>query len=163
MSGPNSPSQPPTPDADDADPALNAELLATMGFASFGSMRPKRKRGSDDTRPAKHGGGQGANALPLGQRKEARESARGGAEAGRREGVGEGEVTSRGDEAAAVATEQHSAQGYRGADAEMVEVGVTRIARGELRALAQGVTTANGDVAYFLPSFIEDPWARLAT
>jgi len=31
----------------------------------------------------------------------------------------------------------------------------------DLEALRKGVKDANGDVAYFLPSFIEDPWAKL--
>jgi hypothetical protein len=31
----------------------------------------------------------------------------------------------------------------------------------ELEALRKGVKDENGDIAYFLPSFIEDPWAKL--
>ena len=31
----------------------------------------------------------------------------------------------------------------------------------ELEAYRKGVKNKNGDVAYFLPSFIEDPWAKL--
>jgi hypothetical protein len=31
----------------------------------------------------------------------------------------------------------------------------------ELEALRKGLKDENGDVAYFLPSFIEDPWAKL--
>lgn len=30
-----------------------------------------------------------------------------------------------------------------------------------LQALRQGVRNANGDMVYFLPSFLEDPWRRL--
>lgn len=32
-----------------------------------------------------------------------------------------------------------------------------------LQALRRGVVNARGDMAYFLPSFVEDPWEKLET
>ncbi|KAI4953382.1 hypothetical protein J4E86_006925 [Alternaria arbusti] len=45
--------------------------------------------------------------------------------------------------------------------AEMVSFGGPPISKAELNALRHGVRMENGDTAYFLPSFVEDPWARL--
>jgi len=44
---------------------------------------------------------------------------------------------------------------------EMVSFGGPAISKAELNALRHGVRMENGDTAYFLPSFAEDPWARL--
>ncbi|KAF1816136.1 hypothetical protein P152DRAFT_470180 [Eremomyces bilateralis CBS 781.70] len=35
------------------------------------------------------------------------------------------------------------------------------LSQGDLQALRSGVRNPDGDMVYFLPSFIEDPWARL--
>ncbi|KAI4613923.1 hypothetical protein J4E80_006611 [Alternaria sp. BMP 0032] len=45
--------------------------------------------------------------------------------------------------------------------AEMVSFGGPAISKAELNALRHGVRMENGDTAYFLPSFVEDPWAKL--
>jgi len=45
--------------------------------------------------------------------------------------------------------------------AEMMSFGGPAISRAGLNALRNGVQTENGDTAYFLPSFLEDPWAKL--
>lgn len=45
--------------------------------------------------------------------------------------------------------------------AEMVSLGGPPISKAELNALRHGVRLENGDTAYFLPSFVEDPWAKL--
>jgi len=45
--------------------------------------------------------------------------------------------------------------------AEMISFGGPPISRAELNALRHGVRMENGDTAYFLPSFVEDPWAKL--
>jgi hypothetical protein len=44
---------------------------------------------------------------------------------------------------------------------EHVSFGGPSISRAELNALKFGVKTETGDTAYFLPSFVEDPWERL--
>ena len=43
----------------------------------------------------------------------------------------------------------------------MVSFGGAPIPESELRALQHGVVNGAGDTAYFLPSFVEDPWERL--
>ena len=43
----------------------------------------------------------------------------------------------------------------------MVSYGGPSIPKAELHVLRQGVHNEQGDVAYFLPSFIEDPWEKL--
>ncbi|KAG9185979.1 hypothetical protein G6011_02535 [Alternaria panax] len=45
--------------------------------------------------------------------------------------------------------------------ADLTSFGGPSISRAELNALRHGVRMENGDTAYFLPSFVEDPWARL--
>ncbi|KAH7091205.1 hypothetical protein FB567DRAFT_558186 [Paraphoma chrysanthemicola] len=46
---------------------------------------------------------------------------------------------------------------------ELISFGGPSISRAELTALKFGVKNENGDTAYFLPSFLEDPWERLNT
>ena len=50
-----------------------------------------------------------------------------------------------------------------GSNAALVSVGSgeTKLTREELSALRRGVKDARGDIAYFLPSFVEDPWKEL--
>jgi hypothetical protein len=44
---------------------------------------------------------------------------------------------------------------------EMISFGGPPVSRAELNALKQGVPDERGDMAYFLPSFVEDPWEKL--
>ncbi|KAL6702996.1 hypothetical protein ACN47E_010351 [Coniothyrium glycines] len=44
---------------------------------------------------------------------------------------------------------------------EMLSFGGSPISRAELNALKFGVKNEHGDRAYFLPSFVEDPWEKL--
>ena len=44
---------------------------------------------------------------------------------------------------------------------EHVSFGGPSISRADLNALKFGVRTETGDTAYFLPSFVEDPWEKL--
>lgn len=44
---------------------------------------------------------------------------------------------------------------------EVVSFGGMPISRAELNALKFGLTNERGDHAYFLPNFVEDPWAGL--
>ncbi|KAJ4375114.1 hypothetical protein N0V83_002198 [Neocucurbitaria cava] len=57
-------------------------------------------------------------------------------------------------------THQPSLEGDTSAT-DMVSFGGPPISRAELNALRFGVRTEEGDTAYFLPSFVEDPWERL--
>lgn len=42
-----------------------------------------------------------------------------------------------------------------------VSFGGPEITQAELNALRKGVRNENGDIAYFLPSFVENPWEQL--
>jgi len=44
---------------------------------------------------------------------------------------------------------------------EMIKFGGASVSRADLNALRFGVKNAEGDKAYFLPSFVEDPWEKL--
>ncbi|KAF2688017.1 hypothetical protein K458DRAFT_415092 [Lentithecium fluviatile CBS 122367] len=54
-------------------------------------------------------------------------------------------------DAAPVAQKEHDASG-------MVSFGGAPLPQAELNALRSGVRDENGDTAYFLPSFVDDPW-----
>lgn len=45
--------------------------------------------------------------------------------------------------------------------AETISFGGPSISKAELNALRFGVRNEHGDTAYFLPNFVEDPWARM--
>jgi hypothetical protein len=47
------------------------------------------------------------------------------------------------------------------AASELISFGGAPISRAELNALRTGVRDDNGDTAYFLTSFLEDPWERM--
>lgn len=55
---------------------------------------------------------------------------------------------------ASTASGQDESESY----ASMVSFGGPAITRAELSALRHGVLDENGDKAYFLPSFVENPW-----
>lgn len=151
----------------------NDEMAAMMGFSSFGGTK---KRKYDQTKsPAKEEySASGANSTELGVRIKAPEN--------QTSGDGETPATS-----ATATTMQPPPSGglasflARGqalpakppqtvsshpevlsqADpsaSEMVSFGGPSISRAELNALRFGVRNENGDAAYFLPSFVEDPW-----
>ncbi|KAF2747173.1 hypothetical protein M011DRAFT_477620 [Sporormia fimetaria CBS 119925] len=42
-----------------------------------------------------------------------------------------------------------------------VSFGGPTVTKAELNALRQGIRNSRGDLAYFLPSFVEDPWEKL--
>lgn len=44
---------------------------------------------------------------------------------------------------------------------QVISFGGAEITQDELQALRKGVRDERGDVAYFLPSFVEDPWEKL--
>jgi hypothetical protein len=138
----------------DIDPAI----AAAMGFSGFGAQASKkRKFDSNDgfvdpnistasTQKQQPPTGKGANAVKLGDRTVAKTAAHppGGTEQG----------------------SALSAQNVAGGNAGSAS-GVSAGATGQgtkgasLEALRNGVRNENGDMVYFLPSFIEDPWKDL--
>ncbi|KAL1656079.1 hypothetical protein SLS61_001149 [Didymella pomorum] len=160
----------------------NDEMAAMMGFSSFGGTK---KRKFDQTKsPAKEEySASGANSTELGVRTKAPEIQTPNDE--------EASISSSSSAAAAVKTQPPPNGGLasflaRGqalpakppqtvsnhpeaspqADpsaSEMVSFGGPSISRAELSALRFGMRNENGDAAYFLPSFVEDPWEKLST
>lgn len=139
---------------------IDPGLAASMGFSSFGNSSKKRKYNDEavtDITPA-HGkvkqpqgasSGRGANITPLGNRK-------GPAAPGQEQEPNEklefkarsAPIVSHGEtKLGDAATSSH--------DRELPTQGTP-----EFGAYRNGVRQPNGDIAYFLPSFIEDPWAH---
>ena len=146
----------------DVDPAL----AASMGFSSFGQQFPtgKRKRNAKtdavvDTDSAKQKTASGANrmelgsksTIPLREEKKARHASdiTAGAAATLKPAMrNESQSTSNG------------IRRYRTAHfPEGVKEKLDQMSEKELDALKRGVQNERGDMVYFLPSFLEDPWA----
>lgn len=161
----------PGPEVDDDGFEVDPALAAAMGFSAFGNATKRRKyvhhdavvAGVEGTAGDGRVSAQGANAMPLGVKREAKrkrvllEDGDGGAliddrvevstaddiAASRSDEAPKGDmlplrVEERDDRVAESSTGSHPIQAYR-----------------------DGVRLATGDVAYFLPSFIEDPWKTL--
>ena len=177
----NNHDQSPTMDDDEND-----EIAAAMGFASFGGTK---KRKFDHTNSPKAGpDASGANSTKLGvrSRKVANEdeinlddaisdftnpapqthnNAPGKAKKNQPADSGLAAFLARGQNlpekpAVTESTPNLAVSGDPPA-AEMISFGGPPISKAELNALRHGVRMENGDTAYFLPSFVEDPWARL--
>lgn len=126
--------------AEDEEMDIDPSIAAAMGFAGFGMQTAKkRKYDSNNTyvdpdvaTAGSTSKGKGANNAPLGARVK---------ETGGSRTAKEGTVS----------TEKKigTAPG-RNADGSL-----------DLEALRKGVKNDNGDMVYFLPSFIEDPWKDL--
>lgn len=118
----------------DIDPAI----AAAMGFSGFGKTPANKKRKYDndgfvDPSIAKGPQGTSANNLPIGERKTTKTT----------ETVAQ--VPFRPE------PQQSGSKSHEtGSDGEPT-----------LQALRNGVRNERGDLAIFLPSFIEDPWAGL--
>ncbi|KAF3050920.1 hypothetical protein E8E11_007113 [Didymella keratinophila] len=156
----------------------NDEMAAMMGFSSFGGTK-KRKFDQTKSPAEEEYSASGANSTELGVRTKAPEN--------QPSGDGEVPITSvtaattqpppsgglasflaRGQALPAKPPQTASSHSEAPSQAdpsasEMVSFGGPSITRAELNALRFGVRNENGDAAYFLPSFVEDPWEKLST
>ncbi|KAK1082515.1 hypothetical protein LTR33_003867 [Friedmanniomyces endolithicus] len=129
--------------ADDEDFEVDPAIVEAMGFSGFG-VQPgkKRKYDANDTfvDPELAKDSNGANSLPLGLRK--KESAASGLpmKPAMNEASGAGIV----NETPAGPLERSLGSG-----------------QSDLQALRAGVKNERGDMVYFKPSFLEDPWKDL--
>ncbi|KAK0252546.1 hypothetical protein LTS09_012447 [Friedmanniomyces endolithicus] len=138
--------------ADDEDLEVDPALAEAMGFSGFG-VQPGKKRKYDAndsfvdpdlaqdsngafTRPA----GKGANSLPLGFRKK--------------------ESAASGLPMKPAMNEPSGAATVHETRAEPSERGLGS-GQSDLQALRAGVKNEWGDMVYFKPSFLEDPWKNL--
>ncbi|PVH97197.1 hypothetical protein DM02DRAFT_644334 [Periconia macrospinosa] len=159
------------------DDEMNDEIAAAMGFSSFGGSK---KRKFDHTNsPKTKPDASGANSTKLGVRpKTSKSDATGASEIADNSGITSKETRKQKQPAPSglaaflnrgqnlpdkppttegVLNPPPADHSHENASAT-VSFGGPPISRAELNALRHGVKTANGDTAYFLPSFVEDPW-----
>ncbi|KAI8938819.1 hypothetical protein NX059_004681 [Plenodomus lindquistii] len=138
------------------------EIAAAMGFGSFGGTK-KRKYDHTKSPRATADDASGANSTQLGVRTKKSTSAQEALTAGSEDSAPQGQATVASSELSANVSSAPVDQSRNNPSAmETVSFGGTPITRGELNALKFGVKNSNGDTAYFLPDFVEDPWAKLA-
>lgn len=154
----------------------NDEVAAMMGFSSFGGTK---KRKFDQTKsPAKEEySASGANSTELGVRIKASENQPTGGEkvpsaapatqlppltGGLASFLARGQALPEKPPQAASIQSEVSSQVDPSAS-ELVSFGGPSVPRADLSALRHGVQNEHGDMAYFLPSFVEDPWEKLST
>ncbi|KAF2835590.1 hypothetical protein M501DRAFT_941422 [Patellaria atrata CBS 101060] len=121
---------------------IDPEIAAAMGFGTFGSQTNKKRKynqqdavtDQDQTSKPKSAS-TGTNSTPIGARLPRAQS-----------------LPSR-----PPALEQE--QNQQPAATTSVQQLQWANDRENLNTLAQGVRDANGDIAYYMPSFVEDPWA----
>lgn len=122
------------------DSEIDPAIAEAMGFSGFGTQAGKKRKFdmndgvADVNNTTDKAKGQGANALPLGMKKMTSDQQ--GSEA-------LPSNISRTPAKVATSTADDSTNGP------------------SLQDLRNGVRNANGDMVYFLPSFIEDPWKDL--
>jgi hypothetical protein len=154
----------------------NEDMAALMGFSSFGGT--KKRKFDQASSPNTKDSASGANSTQLGIRSKdvAHDTPK-----DQTDPISHGDSTSRPAKLAANTglaeflaraktlpekppQSQESLSTANQQDSrtmEPVSFGGEAITRAELNALRFGVRDENGDTAYFLPSFVEDPWANL--
>ena len=137
--------------SDNDEPEIDPAMAAAMGFTGFG-VQPGQKRkydasandtfvdpdlaaGTGKGETKARNSGKGANSLPLGARKPGQGTA-----------TGLPTATAGGEQAA-----------------QSANAGPAGRSPGEasLQELRRGVPNERGDMVYFMPSFLEDPWKDL--
>ncbi|CAN9210015.1 unnamed protein product [Alternaria alternata] len=142
----------------DMDDEENDEIAAAMGFASFGGTKKRKFDHSPKAKPDANDAS-GANSTALGVRTKKVASAEDVKNAGLASFLARGQNLP--EHPPPTATTQAPAASADQSAGEMVSFGGPSVSRAELNMLRNGVRTENGDTVYFLPSFVEDPWARL--
>jgi hypothetical protein len=132
------------------DPDIDAKVAAMMGFSGFGAKPDAKKRKtSEDTAVA----ATSSNAVPLGQPGMHKQLLTHNPAVSGRDGGGVGASGA----SASPTAEQGKSAFPTGVPMEIFD----KLTWKELEAYRKGVKQENGDLAWFLPSFIEDPWAKL--
>lgn len=146
---------------DSEDPDFTSEMGDLMGFSSFG-MKPdakKRKKGHD-TPLATQISSTGSNATPIGQKgahssQQMHQFAQNSAP---QPTAAVPIIPNQNNQAGAVDAPKKERSAFpTGVPMEILD----KLDWTELESYRKGVKEANGDIAWFLPSFIEDPWATL--
>jgi hypothetical protein len=152
-------------------------MAAAMGFTSFGGAPNKRRkvhRNNDDgdgfidpeiaksnLPPAKYAPGTGANSVKTGSRRPAAASAQDAASATTAAGV----VPANGESNAAASGSTTQLSGASPAFSTATQGGRTAGAQSggnqNRPNMRKGVRNETGDMVFFKPSFLEDPWRHL--
>jgi hypothetical protein len=155
----------------------NEDIAAAMGFSSFGGA--KKRKFEQANSPKTNHSASGANSTQLGVRSKdavhdafqdrvdavplnssTPKSAKPAASTGLAEFLARAKALPEKPLHAAEGPPSIANQEDSSAT-ENVSFGGQPISRAEVNALRFGIKNENGDTAYFLPSFVEDPWANL--
>jgi len=161
--------------SDNEDVDVDPDMAAAMGFSSFGAAPSTKKRKynhnnaivdvSSDATP--NLSVRGSNALPLGQRRvptqlpAAVASGDDSVEAVVEANKNAAEAADVAGARAPLLSQHSAATASILKEWDVAKHGARQYSAAELAALREGVVTANGHIAYFLPSFLEDPWKKL--
>lgn len=166
----------------------DSDIAAAMGFSSFGGTKKRKYDQSNSPKPAK-ADASGANSTQLGVR--IKNTANKVSENDRSEDeilvdatASQAGIPSKKAQKPAAATGladflaraqtlpekppnvhqvDHKPSRVDSSASEMASFGGPEISKAELNALKFGVRNENGDVAYFLPNFVGDPWEGMRT
>ncbi|KAF1350286.1 hypothetical protein EJ07DRAFT_139579 [Lizonia empirigonia] len=156
----------------------NDEMAAMMGFSSFGGTKKRKFDHANSPKAKDDYSASGANSTELGvQTKIPSNEQQSGEEiSGAKSPVqhtsaplptasGLASFLARGqalpEKPPNAVQKQETIAGVDSSASETVSFGGPPISRADLNALKFGVKNGNGEAAYFLPSFVEDPWERL--
>ena len=129
---------------------MEAQMREMMGFSNFATKpdAKKRKTAEDGAVAATS-----SNSIPLGG---------GGLPSRPLATQGGSSAPHRNDEHVAATSASPTADHAKNAFPSGVPVEIfDKLTWKELEAYRKGIKDKNGDLAYFLPSFIEDPWTKL--
>jgi len=138
--------------ADDEDVELDPAIAEAMGFSGFGAQ-PGKKRKLNSTVAIT-----GGNSQPLG--KQGNRKTHTGPPGDAITSLNP-KIRSVSADVAQVGSADSTMQDSGSMGQPAMAANTNDNDKDSLRALASGVRNESGDMVYFLPSFIEDPWARL--
>lgn len=159
----------------------NDEMAAMMGFSAFGGTKKRKYDQANSPKAQDEYSASGANSTELGVRTKVssdeqknREENVGVASSTQQTakpsppGTGLASFLARGQglperPPTAAQQPQEDSSHVDPSASEALSFGGPSVSRAELNALRFGVKDENGDTAYFLPSFVENPWERLIT
>ncbi|KAL9095427.1 MAG: hypothetical protein Q9165_002298 [Trypethelium subeluteriae] len=156
-------------DTFDVDPAL----AASMGFSSFGLQPVSKKRkynpaldavidpsASVNAKSAAANAGKQLESRPKGSTEQKFGSGDGGTSTARHSGAALGHADGKHSDGATISGSSGSSGSGKGA-AGYIEKTLEQMTPKDLEALKTGIRNEKGDMVYFLPSFVEDPWAEV--
>lgn len=156
----------------------NDEMAAMMGFSSFGGTKKRKFDRANSPKANDEYSASGANSTELGVRTKVSNNEQQSSEgsgttsslhqpskplppaSGLASFLARGQTLPEKPPKAAH-NQQEPLDEADASASQTVSFGGPSISRAELNALKFGVKDENGDAAYFLPSFIEDPWEKL--